>query len=88
MLHAERGIALYDLRQHRALVYQYGLDAGVVCRFYAAITLWALGFPSQILAKSEGGLKLAQELGHPFSRAYVLAWTAFLHKLRREPRQG
>ena len=41
--HFAQGIALYDLQQHRASAFLYGEDAGVVCRSYAAWTLWFLG---------------------------------------------
>ena len=52
-----------------------------------AWTLWQLGYPDQALAKSQQPLDLAQELAHPFSRAFALNFTAWLHTLRREPLQ-
>src|SRR5262249_25327902 len=45
--HFVQGIALYDPKQHRALVFLYGEDLGVYCRSLSAWTLWYLGYPEQ-----------------------------------------
>jgi predicted ATPase len=45
--HFARGIALYDRQQHHAHAFRYGQAPGVVCRIYAAVTLWLLGYPDQ-----------------------------------------
>jgi class 3 adenylate cyclase/predicted ATPase len=79
--HLERGIALYEPHQHRALAFRYGADPGVVCRFYAAVVLWSLGYPQQARRKMEEALTLAQELSHPHSLAFVLVFAAILHRL-------
>jgi hypothetical protein len=47
--HLAQGIALYDPQQHRAHAFRYGRDPGVVCRYYASVTLWYLGYPDQAL---------------------------------------
>jgi predicted ATPase len=39
--------ARYDPQQHRALMFRYGTDSGVGCRVFAAVALWALGYPDQ-----------------------------------------
>ena len=54
--HLEQGIALYDPQQHRAHAFRYGQDPGVVCRSYAASTLWYLGYPDQALQRSHEAL--------------------------------
>jgi predicted ATPase len=41
-VHLEREITLYDLGQHRAFAFLYGQDQGVICRSWAALTLWSL----------------------------------------------
>jgi class 3 adenylate cyclase/predicted ATPase len=82
--HFEQGIALYDPQQHRAHAVRYGLDPGVMCRVYAALTLWWLGYPDQALQRSHEALTLARELAHPFSLACALFFAAWLHNLRRE----
>ena len=82
--HFEQGIALYDPQQHRAHAFRYGQDPGVLCRAYAALTLWWLGYPDQALQRSHEALTLARELAHPFSLACALFFAAWLHQFRRE----
>ena len=82
--HFEQGIALYDPQQHRAHAFRYGQDPGVACRYYAAVTLWWLGYPDQALQRSHEALTLARELAHPFSLGSALFFAAWLHQFRRE----
>jgi class 3 adenylate cyclase/predicted ATPase len=84
--HFAQGIALYDPQQHRASAFRYGEDTGVICRSYAAWTLWHLGYPDQGLAQSQEALRLAQQRGHPFSLSFVLSYTAQFHQYRHEVR--
>jgi predicted ATPase len=83
--HFAQGIALYDPQRHRSHAVRYGQDPGVVCRAYAALTLWWLGYPDQAaLHRSHETLTLAQEVAHPFSLAFALCFAAWLHQFRRE----
>jgi predicted ATPase/class 3 adenylate cyclase len=81
--HLEQGSALYDLQQYRSHAFRYGLDPGVNC-LLVAWPLWLLGYPDQALERSREGLTLAQELCHPYSRAYALQSAMRLHRFRRE----
>ena len=83
-VHFEQGITLYDSRQHGSLAFSYGLDLGVGCFVYAAITLWILGYPDQALGKNQQALALAQEVSHPFSLAFALQEIAVCHQHRGE----
>ena len=82
--HFAQGIALYDPQQHRSHAVRYGQDPGVVCRAYAGMTLWCLGYPDQALRWSHEALTLARELEQPFSLVYALFFAAMLHQFRRE----
>ncbi len=82
--HAEQGIALYDLQQHRSHAFLYGHDPGVACLSYAALALWNLGYPDQALKRSRQAFALAQELSHPNSLAFALSFAASLHFMRGE----
>jgi predicted ATPase len=82
--HLEEGNARYTPDQRRALVFRMGQDPGVVCRVYAAMTLWLLGYPEQALARLHDTLALAYELSHPFSLAYARCMAAFVSQLRRD----
>jgi TOMM system kinase/cyclase fusion protein len=82
--HLEQARALYDPQQHRAHAVLYGFDPGMLSRCYAAFALWVLGYPDQARQRLEEGLRLAQELPHPFSQAAALVYAALQHQLRRE----
>jgi predicted ATPase len=77
--HLEQGIALYDPDQHGMLAYEYAQDPAVACRSWLALVLWGLGYPNQALQQSEKALALAHTLKHPYSLAYALNWSAWLH---------
>jgi predicted ATPase len=78
------GIARYTPDQRRALVFRMGLDPGVACQLFAAITLWLLGYPEQALAHLHDTLALAHELSHPYSLASARCWAAYIYQLRRD----
>jgi class 3 adenylate cyclase/predicted ATPase len=84
--HLEQGAALYDPQQHRALAFSAFQNPGVTCRCFAARTLWYLGFPDQALAQSQAGIRLAQDVAHPFSLAFALNIAAVVQQHRREER--
>src|SRR5262249_23769105 len=82
--HFVQGIALYEPQQHRAHVFLYGEDNGVICRSHEAWTLGYLGYPDQGLARSQEAVTLAQQSAHPFSLAYALMLAATFHQFRCE----
>jgi predicted ATPase len=82
--HLEQSIALYNPQQHRTLAFLYGLDPGVMCLNFAALTLWHLGYPEQALTRSQEAISLAQELLHPLSLAAALCIAANVHQFRGE----
>jgi class 3 adenylate cyclase/predicted ATPase len=82
--HAEESIALYTPDQRRARVFRMGQDPGVVCRGFAAMTLWLLGYPAQALARLHEALVLAHELSHPFSLAYAQCLATYVYQFRRD----
>jgi len=50
--HLEAGITLYEPQHSRVRAFRSGTDSGVVCRCWAAWTLWLLGYPDQALHQS------------------------------------
>jgi predicted ATPase len=58
----------------------------VICHFYAAWALWYLGYPDQGLVRSHEALTLAQQIVHPFSLGFALAFAAMIRQFRREMR--
>jgi predicted ATPase len=61
-----------------------GVDPGVSCRGFAALTFWLLGYPAQALAHLHEALALAHELSHPFSLAFARWSAAHVYQLRRD----
>lgn len=86
LTHAQRGVRLYALEQHRALALYYIFDPGVACRSTGATVLWLLGAPDQALAWVREACSLAQELAYPLSLEFALITAALVHQVRREPR--
>jgi class 3 adenylate cyclase/predicted ATPase len=82
--HLGEGLARYTPDQRRALVFRMGHDPGIACRFYAAMTLWLLGYPAQALARLQDTLVLAHELSHPYSLAWVACRAAFVFQFCRD----
>jgi predicted ATPase len=77
-------MALYHPQQYHSLAFRDMADPGVVCRGYAAWTLWVLGYPDQAFKRSHEALILAEERSHPVSLAAALYFAAVLHHFRRE----
>jgi predicted ATPase/DNA-binding winged helix-turn-helix (wHTH) protein len=82
--HCAQGIRLSTTQCDRSHAVAFGQDPGVACHAYAALGLWALGYPEQALSRSQQGLTLARELAHPFSVAFALLHEAVLRAHRQE----
>src|SRR5687768_16236961 len=71
---------LYDIGQHGHHAFLYGgHDPGVCCRGVAAESLWYLGYPDQALQSADDAVRLARQLGHPFSELQALLSQAPVH---------
>lgn len=82
--HLEQGIALYDPQRCRTQAALYLHDAGVMCRSFAALVLWLLGYPEQALEQSHEALTLGHSVAHPATLAHALMRAAELHGHCRE----
>ena len=83
--HLERCFALYDLEQHRSMVFSYaGQDPGVTASVFSAWASQTIGYPDQALKRIGDALNLAQQLSHPYSLAYALGIAAAFHQFRKE----
>jgi class 3 adenylate cyclase/predicted ATPase len=80
----EEGIARSTPDQRRALVFRMGQDPSHLCRAYAAIALWLLGYPEQALARLHDALGLAHELSHPFNLIHARCLAGFVSQFRRD----
>jgi predicted ATPase len=78
----EMAISLYERERPMAI----GIDTGVNCLSYMALTLWTLGYPDQAFKKGDEAVGLAQALSHPLSLAFAEGLVGYLHQYRREAR--
>jgi predicted ATPase/class 3 adenylate cyclase len=83
--HLDKAIASFESQGHRPRRFRLGNNPGVASFTTSALTLWMLGFPDRARERATRAVTLATELGHPFSLAYALFHTGFLHLWRREP---
>ena len=83
--HLDQGIACFDSAQQSSRRFRLGHNPGVACLTTSAFILWMLGFPDRALERANAAVALAVELEHPFTMAYALFHSAFLHLWRREP---
>jgi len=81
--HVAAALALYDPDRHAALAAVYGNhDAGVCALGHGAWAHELCGEPDRASRKIEQAVALATRLGHPFSEAHALLYTARVHQFR------
>ena len=72
----EHGLALYDFDQHRDHLVIYGAhDPGVCAHGTGACALWQAGFADRAAEVAQEAIRLARDLGHPYSQM-VGTWYA------------
>jgi class 3 adenylate cyclase/tetratricopeptide (TPR) repeat protein len=85
MDHAVRGVALYDRERHATYISLYGgHDPGACCRYYLALSQWALGYPDRALASVYEASRLAEGLGHALTTIMTLWFVALVQYERGE----
>jgi len=85
--HAEQGIALYNMGEHRSHALLYGgHDPGMCCRIMGGLATLFLGFPDQALRMIEDGIELAEKLDHALSLALALSFSGTAYLYLRQPR--
>jgi DNA-binding SARP family transcriptional activator/tetratricopeptide (TPR) repeat protein/class 3 adenylate cyclase len=82
--HARGGCHLYDPRDSRRHLVQFGNDTGVGCFVSMALAQWNLGLPDQALRTIELAVARARELAHPFTLVFALHHAAVVAYFRRE----
>ncbi|MFN8460013.1 MAG: adenylate/guanylate cyclase domain-containing protein [Anaerolineae bacterium] len=82
--HLDEVITQYDPQQHQLHASFGGADLGVTCLCHAALALWLRGYPAQAVQRSEQAIALAYKSPHPFSLAFALCLTGWLHQYRGE----
>jgi hypothetical protein len=74
----ECGLALYDVEQHKGHWAVYGgHDPGVCARATGACALWQAGLPERGATVAEDAIRVARNLGHPYSQSVALWYAGF-----------
>ena len=74
-----------DPSQLQHLQESQGLNYEVIARAWQAHALWCLGRPDAALEGASHALRLARQLGQPFSQAIAATYLALLQQLRADP---
>src|SRR5262249_39706996 len=82
--HFEQIAALYNVEQHRPLMFQYPVDPGAAGLSMGAIDLWLLGYAEQARRWSDRALVLAREAAHANSLAYSLVFSSLFQHFCQE----
>jgi predicted ATPase/class 3 adenylate cyclase len=83
--HLDEAIRAFERGTFRPRRFRLGLDVRVSCLTTSGFFLWLLGHPDQAVERVDRAVALATELDHPYSLAYGLFHSGFLHLWRREP---
>jgi len=70
--HLDKGIALYDHRDHGPLAARFGVDARVSILSYRSWALWFLGYPRAALEDADLAIKGARAIGQAATLMYAL----------------
>jgi hypothetical protein len=82
--HLDQAIGYFRSEPYRSHRFRLGNNPGVACFTTSAFILWLLGYPDRGVQRADDAVALATELEHPFTLAYGLFHTGFLHLWRRE----
>ncbi len=82
--HFLRGFAAYDPKRHRSQAFRFGQDPGVCCLTFLAWSQAILGYPDRARHESAEAVRMARELGHPFTLARAFVVASFVHQYRGE----
>ena len=84
--HLEEGIECFESQRQGAHRFQLGANPGIACQHDRGTHPVAAGVPPiAALQRANRAVALATELQHPFTMAYALFHTGFLHLFRQEP---
>jgi predicted ATPase/class 3 adenylate cyclase len=82
--HLEKAIADIGSEQYHSSHFRVGNYPGVSSLITSALLLWGLGYPDRALERANKAVDMVKKINHPYSLAYALFHTGFLHFWRRE----
>lgn len=78
----EKGIIEHQYDQHHQHISLLGHDPVIICRIYAAVIQWLLGYEKQALIMADQAIDLARKLEHPYSLCLALNCWCLFQQLR------
>jgi predicted ATPase/class 3 adenylate cyclase len=87
MEHLDRARSSYEAATPGLVKFRVGPSPGVVSNTASGLLLWQLGFPDRAGQRIARALAIAEELDHPYSRAYALYHAAMLDLWQEDPAQ-
>jgi tetratricopeptide (TPR) repeat protein len=86
--HADRAVACSDfsLEEHARLAVRHWLDPTAVALAHGVVIQSVCGQYEGALRRSQEALELAERIGHPMTRAYVLLYAAVASQMRGDAR--
>jgi tetratricopeptide (TPR) repeat protein len=85
LTHLDEAIRTFESKGYRPRRLRLGVDARVSCLTSSGFFLWLLGFPDRAVERADRAIEIASDLDHPYSHAYALYHSGFLHLWRHEP---
>ena len=82
--HLQQYRTLDDPAQRRQRSLRYSLEPGILLRGFEARLLWFKGYPDRSLSGVQESLKIARELNHPPTLAFIMAFVALVRQMRGE----
>ena len=81
----DEAIRTFESVGYRPRLLRFGIDVRVSCLTTSGFFLWLLGYPDRAVERADRAVAIATDLDHPYSLAYGLFHSGFLHLWRREP---
>jgi predicted ATPase/class 3 adenylate cyclase len=85
LAYLDQAIAAFESGGYRPRRLRLGIDPRVSCLTTSGFFNWLLGYPDRAAERADRAVAIASDLDHPYSLAYGLFHSGFLHLWRREP---
>jgi class 3 adenylate cyclase/predicted ATPase len=85
--HLEKGIEIYNPKEHQNHAHIYGTDPSVTCLSYSALSCCLLGYEEKAFQFGKSSIKQAKKIKHPFSLVFALNHHAWLHQFYKDSEQ-
>jgi predicted ATPase/class 3 adenylate cyclase/tetratricopeptide (TPR) repeat protein len=85
LAHLDEAIQRFSTDGYKPRRLRLGNDPRVSCLTTSGFLLWLLGYPDRAVERADRAVAIAGDLNHPYSLAFALYHSGFVHLWRREP---